>query len=789
MTELKLDKIKDAIRARKSPSETMSVISRGKHYSPWHIQVLNDKLLEMTERKLDRLIVTMPPRHGKSTMISYYFPTWYLGTHPDHRVMLASYEAELAASWGSKVRDALTAYGEDLFDITVNPASAAKDRWDVLDHDGGMVCVGVGGPLTGRGCDLMIIDDYIKNSEEARSQIIREKHWDWWTGTASTRLEPGAITVVLATRWHGDDLIGRLIDADPIGWEVIHFPAIATHDEEYRKEGEALWPARFDVPALRRIQKRSPFWFCTPAETPILMSDWSYKPISQVAIGDQVVGFERPQGQRRVITVATVTDISVSQQQVQTMEMESGHRVRCTADHRWWKRVERDYSPAKVGSTLRRIPGLDDPEPSARQRELWQYLAGIVDGEGHITRSYVNICQVVPRNQPVVDRIRETLVELQLPFTEWREASTNTKWGDRVCFNLLRVGYVYRMLLNHTMLAKRDQALAMLSGGTGMGEASRDQVIAITQDGVEPVYGLTTTTGNYVAWGLWSSNSAEYQGNPSSEEGDVFKRHGIRYWRSGKATTLDGEIVDGYLLKQLNGDEVFVKASTCWRFITCDLAASERESADYTVFQVWAVTPQADMILLDQIRGRMPGPEKLPALKGLIARYDVSYAGIEKAGFQLDFIQNARWAGLPVFELTPKGDKMGRAIEASVRWEAGQVYLPSNEYWVSAFIEEVCTFDHAPHDDQVDALSYAAIEVSRRGFSPSYAFGLHTCHHCGQMYTLTARTGLDRPCPYCHTPPIMDAVDTLVPLKEEEHDEAPQEAQWGHARTQVVHKS
>jgi predicted phage terminase large subunit-like protein len=542
MTELKLDKLKDAIRARKSPSETMSVISRGKHYSPWHIKVLNDKLLEMTERKLDRLIVTMPPRHGKSTMISYYFPTWYLGTHPDHRVMLASYEAELAASWGSKVRDALTAYGEDLFDITVNPASAAKDRWDVLDHDGGMVCVGVGGPLTGRGCDLMIIDDYIKNSEEARSQIIREKHWDWWTGTASTRLEPGAITVVLATRWHGDDLIGRLIDADPIGWEVIHFPAIATHDEEYRKEGEALWPARFDVPALRRIQKRSPFWF-----------------------------------------------------------------------------------------------------------------------------------------------------------------------------------------------------------------------------------------------------NAEYQGNPSSEEGDVFKRHGIRYWRSGKATTLDGEIVDGYLLKQLNGDEVFVKASTCWRFITCDLAASERESADYTVFQVWAVTPQADMILLDQIRGRMPGPEKLPALKGLIARYDVSYAGIEKAGFQLDFIQNARWAGLPVFELTPKGDKMGRAIEASVRWENGQVYLPSNEYWVSAFIEEVCTFDHAPHDDQVDALSYAAIEVSRRGFSPSYAFGLHTCHHCGQMYTLTARTGLDRPCPYCHTPPIMDAVDTLVPLKAEEHDEAPQEAQWGHART--VHKS
>lgn len=521
------------LRARESVIETMKIVSNGKHYAPWHIRLIDEKLMECAARGIDRLIVTMPPRHGKSFTISHYFPLWYIGTHPDHRVMLASYESELAASWGRKVRDSLTEWGDRLFGITVSEASSAADRWDVADHDGGMVCVGVGGPLTGRGADVLIIDDYIKNAEEARSQLIREKHWDWWSGTAATRLEPGGIAIILATRWHQDDLIGRVLENEPGEWEVLALPAIATHDEPpFRREGEALWPARYDIPKLERIRKRSPFWF-----------------------------------------------------------------------------------------------------------------------------------------------------------------------------------------------------------------------------------------------------NAEYMCNPSGEEGDIFKRHGIRYWKSGKATDKDGFVIDGYLLQQATRDEsgsrqeIFVKASSCWKFISVDLAASEREYADYTVYQVWAVTPSTDMILLDQVRARIPGPEKLPILHELHKRWETSYIGIEKAAFQLDFIQNARWSGLPVMEMHPKGDKHGRALEAAAKWEGGQIYLPQNAPWVSAFIEEVCTFDNAPHDDQVDTMSYAALEVSKRGFSAAYAYGLHECHKCSKLYTLNERVGLDRPCPNCGTKPILDEeLHAPIPLRDHQSE-------------------
>jgi len=185
-------------------------------------------------------------------LCSHHFPAWFLGTNPDKQVILCSYQADFAAQFGRKARDTLAEYGEQLFGIKVRTDSKAADRWGIENHIGGMQTAGAGGPITGKGADLLIVDDPFKNWQEANSQLIRDRLWDWWGSTARTRLEPGAAALVIHTRWHPDDLIGRLIKAqeeeDGEKWRIVNFPAI-------NDLGEALWPERYDVDALMRLKR------------------------------------------------------------------------------------------------------------------------------------------------------------------------------------------------------------------------------------------------------------------------------------------------------------------------------------------------------------------------------------------------------------------------------------------------------------------------------------------------------------------------------------------------------
>lgn len=203
----------------------------------------------------------MPPRHGKSELVSKYLPAWFLRYHPDKRVILTSYEADFAAQWGRKARTLLEEHGGD---ITVRRDSKAADRWEIEGHSGGMQTAGIRGPITGKGADLLIIDDPVKNDEEARSEVMRERNWEWYTSTARTRLEPNGAVVVIMTRWHEDDLVGRMLaDTEGDQWQVIRLPAIAEPGDPLgRREGEALWPERFDEAALDGIRRgMSPYYW------------------------------------------------------------------------------------------------------------------------------------------------------------------------------------------------------------------------------------------------------------------------------------------------------------------------------------------------------------------------------------------------------------------------------------------------------------------------------------------------------------------------------------------------
>lgn len=227
---------------------------------------MNEVLLGVAARQLDRLIITLPPRHGKSELVSNNFPSWYLGGHPDHRVMLASYEATFAATWGRKARDVLAEYGPETFGVRVSDSSAAAAQWGVDRHMGGMVTAGVGGSFTGRGADVLIVDDPVKNAEEANSKVMRDKVWEWWQSTATSRLEPNAVIIVIMTRWHQDDLVGRLLADQEQGgdkWAVLNLPALAEeHDLLGREPGEALWRDRYPEAALARIKRsRTSYWW------------------------------------------------------------------------------------------------------------------------------------------------------------------------------------------------------------------------------------------------------------------------------------------------------------------------------------------------------------------------------------------------------------------------------------------------------------------------------------------------------------------------------------------------
>jgi predicted phage terminase large subunit-like protein len=233
-----------------------------------HLAHLDQSLLESLSDaeagQLDGLIVCMPPQHGKSLLISQHLPAWYLGTFPDRRVILTGYEADFAAQWGRKARDLLEQWGS-LFGVKVSRRSSAVHRWDLEGREGGMTTAGVGGPITGRGAHLLIVDDPIKNDEEARSALHRQKQWDWWQSTASTRLRPGGLFVVVQTRWHRDDLAGRILrEAKTNGqrWREIKLPALAEEvDVLGRAPGDALWPEVYSRQHLERIRERQSNYF------------------------------------------------------------------------------------------------------------------------------------------------------------------------------------------------------------------------------------------------------------------------------------------------------------------------------------------------------------------------------------------------------------------------------------------------------------------------------------------------------------------------------------------------
>ncbi len=440
---------------------------------PPHIDLIDGEIVDAVARAHERqrvaaaggevddrpeiLLIEVPPRHGKSTEISEHAPAWFVGTFPDRHVILCSYEADFAATWGHKARALLEEHGHDIYGVRVDPSSRAAKRWHLQGHRGGMVTAGVGGPITGKGAHLLIIDDPIKNAEQAMSEVIREKHWDWWLSTARTRLEPGAVVIILLTRWHEADIAGRMLaesaeGGDPV--REIRLPALAEAEDPLgRKPGEALWPERYS----------------------------------------------------------------------------------------------REY-------------------------------------------------------------------------------------------------------LEHT---------------------------------------------HRVLGAYWFS--AMYQGSPTPDEGGIFNRRDFRSFE------LDGELVRLYDREGLEVASYGVQ--WCQKFQVVDLAASEKQTADYTVMaEVWK-TPEGDMLVNDVARDRIAVPDQPEFFRTHHTGGPVKF---ESIGYQAGVVQTMLREGFPAEAVYPDSDKVTRAGAAGVLYRAGKVYHRRGASWLTDFEAELLAFPAGEHDDQVDAIAYAA---------------------------------------------------------------------------------
>jgi predicted phage terminase large subunit-like protein len=207
--------------------------------------------LQRVERgEVDRLMLCVPPRHGKSELASRRFPAWYLGRHPDKQFISASASVTLAEDFGRDVRNLIASpeYAE-VFETRLSEDSQAKGRW-MTDSGGSYFATGVGGALMGRGAHIALIDDPFGSMADARSEPQRKALHDWYTGTLYNRLEKNGAIVVIAHRMHQDDLSGRLLAQQAAGgdkWEVVELKAVLP-------DGRALWPEKFDAAALARVK-------------------------------------------------------------------------------------------------------------------------------------------------------------------------------------------------------------------------------------------------------------------------------------------------------------------------------------------------------------------------------------------------------------------------------------------------------------------------------------------------------------------------------------------------------
>lgn len=434
------------------------------------LEAVDAALVDVRDAPEDRgrQMIFMPPQEGKSTRTSCWFPLWMLAQNPGLRIGIVSYSATKAARWGRWLRRMITRYGAE-WGLELMPDSRASDKFETT-KGGQVICVGLEGGLTGEPVDLLIIDDPVRGRAEAESSTYREAAWDWWESNAATRGSSSFKVVFMMTRWHADDLAGRLLDREAGRWKVLRIPAVRE-----------------------------------PGREPVRGSDG---------------------------------------------------------------------------------------------------------------------------------------------------ASVYNPHGELVSVQGRRKGYYREM---------------------------------------------ETTRSLYV----WNSI---YMQTPVAAEGNLFPRADFRYWLK---TPNDQSRHDTLAGRRVMVGDLKLYASDLRRFITMDLAASTKTSADWTVACVWGITADGWLLLLDRARHRITEGAHWAMVKPLTQMWDVQDVYVEKGFIGTTLVIQGTQADIRIRPLNPEHDKVTRAIPAANMVRAHTVFFPGDATWLDEWCDEIAGFPQWAHDDQTDNLSYA----------------------------------------------------------------------------------
>ena len=283
----KLEELERMLLMEKAAKDfkTFIEVTKPDYHFGWHHQVMIDRLQKLPYQQNQRIIIAMPPRCGKSELVSRRFPAWLLGQYPDHQIITASYSGDLAKLFNRDVQRIMEddVYAEIFPDTIMGGTNAAKlieenggfnkakrtaSMFEVVGTKGYLMSVGVGGSITGFGGNTILVDDPIKSSQEGRSATVKDALWEWYGSTLYSRLEKGANLVLCATRWAKDDLTGRVLLEEELAgteyatdnWETIIFPALKQGEPtalDPRNDGESIWPEKYPVERFKVIRNRS----------------------------------------------------------------------------------------------------------------------------------------------------------------------------------------------------------------------------------------------------------------------------------------------------------------------------------------------------------------------------------------------------------------------------------------------------------------------------------------------------------------------------------------------------
>lgn len=715
----------------------------------WHVGAIAEHLEAVFRGEIPRLIINLPPRSLKSYLVATAFPAWVLGKAPHTKFIVTSYGFEVVEANARRCKQIIMSdWYQQLFPGT--RISHLLDRITNFEttQAGQYYAASALSPITGLGCDYMVCDDLIRPME-AYSDTVRNSTNANLRATLLNRFNDrrtGKFIMVMQ-RLHDDDPTGHLLRDG--GYHVLKLPAetkvpvtISLGDKKWEMAADSLlFPERLSRETLDRIRlDMSEFNYCTPAESPVLMGDLTTKAISDIVAGDMVMGFtlndvhENGKIKRRRLTTSIVQRIICHQAQVIKLTLDSGRTVRCTEDHKWFtgrgnrsrnERARKLYLPAKIGRVLCKVC---EPELPALKTEqdfrMAGWLAGFFDGEGSavVNKGNANrgvtitFTQGADRNLPLCQKLEEALRYFGFDFSYGERIREDRKYKT-VTSPLTRYYWLNGNSLENNRkllhLIKVNKWRDRLVQGSYISRFVRaeERIVSIEQDGVEPVYSLTTETGNYVVWGYASSNCGQYLQSPVPMGGGEFKDEWIQYYKAGSVKPKEMNIC--ILVDQAGGEE---------------LNRKKRKLSDWTVIQVWGLASDNNYYLLDMIRDRLNPTDRIENIFMMVRKWNSltgkpPRVGCEQIGLMTDthYLKEKQRQDAYHFPVIPLGAGQKISKEERIRklipiMQQRRMYVPESLIYVDSegrrwdlireFVDvELATFPKSRYDDVIDCAS------------------------------------------------------------------------------------